>query len=121
MRVHFEIPPVEDNPRARDAIVERDFIGANRAGQLIALKDAFPRQVAEIRVLQRATREDAQRSDDAALDRKPRGANRPTDAVEVRAARDAVAVVDGAIALAVIAEAIRAEKAGRETKPPAVP
>src|SRR5438105_468340 len=44
MRVHFEIPPVEDDSRARDAIVERDFVGPNRAGQLIALKDALPRQ-----------------------------------------------------------------------------
>src|SRR5205085_6744305 len=121
MRVHFEIPPVDDDTRARDAIVERDFVRPNRARQLIVPEDAFPRQVAEIDVLQRATRDDAQRSDNAALDRKPRGANRAADAVEVRAAHDAVAVVGGAIPLAVVAEAIRADQAGCEPKPPAVP
>src|SRR2546423_15174154 len=121
MRVHCEIPPVEDDTRARDAIVERDFVGPNRARQLVVPEDAFPRQVAEIGLLQRATREDAQRSKNAALHRKPRGANRAADAVEVRAAHDAVAVVSRIVALAVVAEASRRYHARRETKSPAVP
>src|SRR2546427_5817437 len=121
VRVHLEIAPVEHDTRACDAIVERDLIRPDSPGELVALEDAFPREVAKIGVFERAARENAQRADDAALHRKPRGANRAAHPIEVRPASEAVADVGGGVPLAVIAEAICADQAGGQTKPPAVP
>src|SRR5439155_23533316 len=121
--VHFDIAGVEDDPGAPHRIVERQVIWPDDAGDAIALEHAFARQLAEIGMLERAADEHAQRPDDSALHRQPRAVGPATHAVEVRVPRPggAVAIVGRAVALAEIAEAVRAGQAQRESQGPAVP
>src|SRR5205807_127379 len=114
MGIYLQIAQIEHDAYAPDRIGE--------GGDGIALIDADARKGAEGCPFERPANQQPQWAGDSALHREPRPASPPADAVEEGASHShgAVAIERGGVALPVVAEALGAGPAARQTATPSV-